>query len=729
MTFKRTITLLSTIILLFNLISCTKKQEDEVYNMALRGFIEKKVDLNNIAYIQDIKVVNDDILKIIGGNTDGKQIILTSENYGNTWSEESIKNSKFKKDKTTFFSVSNNGNILAIDGSNNTNNFILIKDNNSIENIAIDNDCFSTIKISKSNDALICDMDYVYLYDLKDGRLKKEIYLDGIISLCTTKKHLIIQTVDAIKKYNLDNGEFIEDIKELQHFVDNDIDSKLQLFDGSKDDEFFIVDSTGVYNINDENYNTFQIMDTDAYLFNNNEMLLKNFLQLDNKNYLAVYYNLDNDQYNIYTYSYSEELANKELEEITIYSLYENNSIKKYGARYQNDNPNIVINYEVGITEGSGQTENDAIKTLNTELMSDNAPDILILDGLSSQNLIKKGMLEDITDIVNNKKESLFENILQPYFIDDKIYALPLRVKVPIVFGEEDKINEFSKLTNSLINNENTNKRIFGAYVPRDILNLMYNINSDKLVNGNNININEIKLFLENMKVLYDNEKSNINEDEYNNYLDHMSQMSSNDIKEMSKYMYSEKPLDPIEILRPENSKLQFGYISSFDDIVDIYRVVLECENLTYNTYEGDNKFLPKDIVGIALRSNKKEIAKNFISYLIDEKMQKIDNWTGIPINKNALLNIYNKNVGNDNLSTSGIIGDGYEIWLSPAWPSEDEYNKFYNIINSLKTPINIDSYISEVIIDAGEEYLMDEVSLDEAIDKINTNLELYLIE
>ena len=130
MTFKRTITLLSTIILLFNLISCTKKQEDEVYNMALRGFIEKKVDLNNIAYIQDIKVVNDDILKIIGGNTDGKQIILTSENYGNTWSEESIKNSKFKKDKTTFFSVSNNGNILAIDGSNNTNNFILIKDNN-----------------------------------------------------------------------------------------------------------------------------------------------------------------------------------------------------------------------------------------------------------------------------------------------------------------------------------------------------------------------------------------------------------------------------------------------------------------------------------------------------------------------------------------------------------------------------------------------------------------------
>lgn len=77
-------------------------------------------------------------------------------------------------------------------------------------------------------------------------------------------------------------------------------------------------------------------------------------------------------------------MANKELEEINIYSLYENTSIRQYGARYQNDNPHIVINYEVGITEGSGQTENDAIKTLNTELMSSNGPDILILDNLSS---------------------------------------------------------------------------------------------------------------------------------------------------------------------------------------------------------------------------------------------------------------------------------------------------------------------------------------------------------
>lgn len=205
--------------------------------------------------------------------------------------------------------------------------------------------------------------------------------------------------------------------------------------------------------------------------------------------------------------------------------------------------------------------------------------------------------------------------------------------------------------------------------------------------------------------------------------------MSSDDVKEMSEGRYSEKNIDPIQILRPEYSSLQIGYISSFDNIAEIYTVMQEEENLTYNTYEGNNRFLAKDIVGIALRSNKKAIARDFISCLIDEKMQKINNGTGITINKNALLSIYNSNVGNDNLGGRGISGEGYYISLDTKWPSEDEYNKFLNIVNSLTSPININWYISEVVIDAAEEYLMDEISLDEALDKINSKLEVYLVE
>ena len=53
----------------------------------------------------------------------------------------------------------------------------------------------------------------------------------------------------------------------------------------------------------------------------------------------------------------------------------------------------------------------------------------------------------------------------------------------------------------------------------------------------------------------------------------------------------------------------------------------------------------------------------------------------------------------------------------------------FLNIVNNLSSPINIDSYVSEVIINTGEEYFEDEISLDEALEKINSALEIYLME
>lgn len=147
--------------------------------------------------------------------------------------------------------------------------------------------------------------------------------------------------------------------------------------------------------------------------------------------------------------------------------------------------------------------------------------------------------------------------------------------------------------------------------------------------------------------------------------------------------VYLEKNIDPIEVLRPEYS-MDIGYISSFYDLANIYTVMQEDENLKYTTYSVSNKFLGKDIISIIFKSNKKEIAKDFISYVIDKKSQEINNYKGIPINKETLLSIYNKNVGNDNLGGIGI---------------------------------------------SGEEYLMDEISLDEALDKINIDLEIYLME
>ena len=70
----------------------------------------------------------------------------------------------------------------------------------------------------------------------------------------------------------------------------------------------------------------------------------------------------------------------------------------------------------------------------------------------------------------------------------------------------------------------------------------------------------------------------------------------------------------------------------------------------------------------------------------------------------------------------AGYISTFYDLANIYTLVKEDA-NLTYN------TSINIDSYISEVIVNTGEEYLEDEISLDEALEKIDSDLEIYLME
>ena len=60
-----------------------------------------------------------------------------------------------------------------------------------------------------------------------------------------------------------------------------------------------------------------------------------------------------------------------------------------------------------------GVTRTDALKTLNTEIMAGKGPDILILDGISSETYAEQGMLEDLSGIL--KEAGLLDNIESAY--------------------------------------------------------------------------------------------------------------------------------------------------------------------------------------------------------------------------------------------------------------------------------------------------------------------------
>ena len=74
-------------------------------------------------------------------------------------------------------------------------------------------------------------------------------------------------------------------------------------------------------------------------------------------------------------------------------------------ARFQKQNPDIYVNYQIGLSGEDGVTASDALRMLNTEILAGDGPDVLMLDGISVDTYTEKGLLMDLTTVLANIQE------------------------------------------------------------------------------------------------------------------------------------------------------------------------------------------------------------------------------------------------------------------------------------------------------------------------------------
>ena len=62
--------------------------------------------------------------------------------------------------------------------------------------------------------------------------------------------------------------------------------------------------------------------------------------------------------------------------------------------------------------------------------MADEGPDIIVLDNLPVEEYISKGVLEPVTDIVNEKKDEIFFNMIEGYNKESEIFCVPTTFEI-----------------------------------------------------------------------------------------------------------------------------------------------------------------------------------------------------------------------------------------------------------------------------------------------------------
>lgn len=738
---KKIFIFILTILSISLLISCSSSKS--FANTPPSYFYEKELNLPSLSNIYDLKKINTSNLSIIGTNSDNIIKKYTSSDGGDNWKEDAIP--LFNSDDSICIraSISDNGDIAliyfnkkyqnnrSIDNNIKFEACIISNDKSTLNKLTIDNEDFFNLakfKLDSNNDLFYSTFDgKIVQYDSLSGLLKNTFLIDTeeLIDFCVVSDTLIILSTKHLIQYNLNTGKEVKRIKNANF----DIDNFSSIYSSYEDDSIYIINSQGLFEYNILDENLVKTFDSQAYTMSDNKLYINNFINISENKFLIIYGMYNSNEKILCNYSSNNSLV---ISDLKVYSLYENDLIRNLINEFNRKNPNINLKYEIGIQDESTLTQSDAIKTLNTELANGTGPDILLLDDLPINEYVEQGIFDNLSELLEDKSDFI-ENILNLFYTENQLYTIPLRVKVPLIVGDNSIVENTNSMDSliEIFSKTTSSNKIMNIYDCKDLINLTYYIFCNNFVNRKNLNTNSIKNYLIELKQLYKLISSKMDIESSNMYTETINQVKPSDINEFSKKLYLEKNLDSISFLLNNQPQVDIGYINSFNDLALFSTVRNHYNNINFSNFKDNSRniFIPKTMISINSKSPNKDLAKQFIMYLLNNNSQCVDKENGLPINKKALDSIFSENIDNTNLGgyTIGTAGNLKDYPI--IWPSETEYEQLMKIMNSLNSVAIKDEYLLDSLLVAGEKYILDQFTIDDALNYISEELFIHLNE
>lgn len=605
--------------------------------------------------------------------------------------------------------------------------------------------------------------DKVYTVDKASGNLTDFCQADGRIKYMRQIGNILYFVGLKIEQYDLEAKTFIEDpvlddfstekLSVLGDTIYSDAGASkpILLCEGDEENSIFIGCSDGLYrhvvggNVMEE------VMKGSLSSLGDPSYSLLDMVRKENGEFLIAYLKFDStSEILIKNYVYDSEAAAVPEKLLKIYSLEENSTIRQAVSEFQKNNSEVYMDYEVGISEGSGMTKEDAIRNLNTQILSGEGPDILLLDGMPVQSYMEKGILADLSEMLAKDfgQDAFFENIINAYKKDDNIYALPVRFRIPVLYTEKsvaDGITDLTTLADAVetFRNEKGTGIITGAFNETETLNKLFDVNAPAwMAEDGTIKKEELTTFLTQAKRIYEAEQKGITGEEKKEH----EERAAVSEKYVGKDYYLDAANDVLDYL---GNKQQMGFgrsscvSSAYMDYSMITSVLDEKESeqeVKLLPGQKGKVFIPVSVIGVCENSSSKELATDFVSYLLSEDLQTMSVDSGYAVNKKAfsdsLISPYEsqeveKETG---FSMSWMSVDeetGKESMgsLQVLWINEERQRKLEEMAASLDTPALTDATIKDVVLELGPAALNGEKSVEDVANEIINKVQIYLSE
>ena len=304
-------------------------------------------------------------------------------------------------------------------------------------------------QFSPSGNILLMGDKFLCEISREDGRLIRTYESGGYVTdFGIAGNQLLVFADDTIHYYSAKTGDplpeetvFTEHLQmESGENTEEVVSSRV--FTGMGEQGILYVSKKGIYVYNLGGSVVEQLL-SEGYLtgISSKTELMDVETDADGNIYLAVSDRYsDNPTGMLLKYGYDKEQEAVPGTELDIYMLKRDTHMEQMISLFQKEYPDISVTVQEGMTGEDGVTATDAMKNLNTEIMSGEGPDVLLMDNLDAENYIERGMLEDISGIM--EKAGILENIQKAYEEEDgSIYCMPVRFGIPILAGGSGEID------------------------------------------------------------------------------------------------------------------------------------------------------------------------------------------------------------------------------------------------------------------------------------------------
>lgn len=432
---------------------------------------------------------------------------------------------------------------------------------------------------------------------------------------------------------------------------------------------------------------------------------------------------------------------------VRVYSLHNDNNVRQAVAGYQGQHPELYVQYETGVTEEAGQTEEDALKNLATEIATGDGPDVLVMDGIPYDSYMEKGVLKDLTDIFEelSVEESFFENVTDCFYREDKLYVIPAAFQITILMGDTEQIagaDDLEEFVTLLEQMETDGTSKIGLLMEDRILTAMAMVSGGWVNGEGELDREALSRFLALCRRVYATDRAEMSEEDLGeeirgrtsfnwvsrdgavyDFMNGNPLYCSNTLYDS--YYYYENPLFMGSMGGDVLIELNY-LLSELDFMEKDYRIFSD---------EGTT-CIPVSMLAVNQASGVPEEAEDFVRYAIGEEFQKRVVLSGIPINKGALYLMEQANLSHRPGIYSAIGMGNYDgtskgeyVVLMIEWAQMEDFEKLNAILDSIDRVNLCDAMVYDTVMELGVSAVNGEKSIEEMVDAIAKKVQLYLAE